>query len=249
MATKRKKHPNKQLALWHSRLGVLTGIFVVLLALTGILINHAHTLNLDAIYVRNSTLLSIYGIKLPQLKAVQVEQKWLVWQGKDLFLEGEQLLECKGQFVGAITLPNYWVAACTEDLFVFTYDQELVERVGRAAGIAYPINQIGACEALLCYQAEKTIYQMDIETLEIEKFSGSEGHALQWSSPSTPPENIARDIRKQFRGNTISWERVLLDLHAGRFLGAAGKYVLDAVAVIFIFLAISGIYIWGRRRN
>lgn len=245
----RKKVSKKTLSLWHGRLGILSSLFVLLLATTGLLINHAHDLKLDSASIQNTALLSLYGIKLPPLKAVQVEGKWLVWQGQELYLDGAQLLECKGKFVGAITLPHYWVAACEGDLLVFTYEQELLERVGESAGIHYPISQIGACESLLCYQNKKQIYQLDIETLVITKFNESEGHALQWSAPTTPPKKEALKVRRYFHAGELTWERLLLDVHAGRFLGRFGPWFMDAVALLFIILAISGAVVWSRRNG
>lgn len=245
----RKKSTNKFLGRWHSRIGILSAVFVLLLALTGLVINHAHDLGLDKKPVQNSSILALYGVKLPPLRGVLVEKHWLIWQGRDLYLGGEQLVECNGAFVGAITLPNYWVAACERDLFVFTYEQELLERVGQAVGMTYPLAQIGACEALLCYQVGKKIFQMDIETLQIKPFAGAEGHALQWSAPDTPPAAEAAKVRKQTHGGDLTWERVVLDLHAGRFFGRFGPWIMDAVAVLFIFLAVSGLVIWSRHKG
>lgn len=244
----RKKSTKKFLGRWHSRLGVFSAIFVLVSALSGLLINHSHDLGLDKKPVQNSSVLALYGIKLPPLKGVLVENNWLIWQGRDLYLGGEQLVECNGAFVGAITLPNYWVAACERDLFVFTYEQELLERVGQAGGLTYPLAQIGACEALLCYQVGKKIFQMNIETLQIQPFSGSEGHALQWSAPAAPPAAEAAKVRKQKHGGDLTWERVMLDIHAGRFFGRFGPWIMDAVAIMFIFLALSGVVMWLKHK-
>lgn len=242
-----KKSSKKHLNRWHARLGIISCFFVLLLSITGLLINHAHDLKLDSQPLRSSLLLSLYGVKLPALQGVQVEGKWLVWQGAELYFNGEQLIECKGVFVGAVTLPNYWVAACEADLLVFTYEQELIERVAHSAGINYPISQIGACEGLLCYQSEKIIYQLDIETLVIEKFRGHEGRELQWSSPSKPPKSEAVKVRKHFNGGDLTWERVLLDIHAGRFMGRMGPWFMDGVALLFIILSLTGLIVWLKR--
>lgn len=239
-----QKKRRNTLAKWHSRLGVPGGIFVLLLTVTGVLINHSHHLSLDSKSVRNQTLLSWYGLKLPPVQAVQIENHWLASQGRDLYFDGEQLVECAGDFVGGITLPNYWVAACSRDMLVFSYEQELIEKVGGSAGLVYPIQQIGACEALLCYKAGGQIYQLDIETLEIKKFTGNEGRLLQWSAPEAPPRSVVEALRAQAHGGEITWERVLLDLHSGRFLGKLGPLVMDLIALSFLLIVFSGFYMW-----
>jgi hypothetical protein len=43
---------------------------------------------------------------------------------------------------------------------------------------------------------------------------------------------------------TISWQRLLLDLHSGRWFGAYGVWLVDLAAVILLFLALSGCWIW-----
>ena len=48
----------------------------------------------------------------------------------------------------------------------------------------------------------------------------------------------------------MSLERLLLDLHSGRFFGSAGVLVYDVLALAIGFLAISGLILWIRgRRN
>ena len=45
----------------------------------------------------------------------------------------------------------------------------------------------------------------------------------------------------------LTFERVLLDLHSGRIFGRAGPLVMDAAAVLFIALALTGFWMWLRR--
>ncbi len=49
-----------------------------------------------------------------------------------------------------------------------------------------------------------------------------------------------------YRGNGLPLERIILDLHSGRMFGTFGEYVMDIVALLFIFLALSGGWMWCR---
>ena len=40
----------------------------------------------------------------------------------------------------------------------------------------------------------------------------------------------------------------MLDLHSGRILGSWGVYLVDAAAILFMLLAITGVWLWGKRR-
>lgn len=44
----------------------------------------------------------------------------------------------------------------------------------------------------------------------------------------------------------LSWDRVLLDLHTGRFFGDWGVYLMDAAAIVLLLLTFTGIYNWYR---
>ncbi|MFT5351416.1 MAG: hypothetical protein ACI9MF_002239 [Gammaproteobacteria bacterium] len=52
-----------------------------------------------------------------------------------------------------------------------------------------------------------------------------------------------------YRGKGLSLERILLDLHSGRLLGNAGVFIVDLAALFFVFLALSGSWMWLRKRS
>jgi uncharacterized iron-regulated membrane protein len=55
-------------------------------------------------------------------------------------------------------------------------------------------------------------------------------------------------LQRSYRGIGLSAERVMLDLHSGRILGRAGVYLVDAAAIVFLLLAVSGTWLWARRQ-
>ena len=50
------------------------------------------------------------------------------------------------------------------------------------------------------------------------------------------------------RSSHLTWERVILDIHSGRFFGSLGPWFMDLVALSLIIMAISGIYLWVQGR-
>ncbi len=68
------------------------------------------------------------------------------------------------------------------------------------------------------------------------------------SQPGVLPTGLEQDLLYLYRGKGLSLERLLLDLHSGRLLGNAGVYIVDVAALLFIFLALSGSWMWWRRR-
>jgi len=56
-------------------------------------------------------------------------------------------------------------------------------------------------------------------------------------------------LRNHFRGEVLPVERVLLDLHSGRFFGKIGPWLFDIAAALLILLSLTGSWIWLRRRR
>ena len=48
---------------------------------------------------------------------------------------------------------------------------------------------------------------------------------------------------------SISWERLLLDLHAARFMDPAAKYFNDLLAALILVLALSGGWLYRTKRR
>ena len=46
---------------------------------------------------------------------------------------------------------------------------------------------------------------------------------------------------------TLTLDRVILDLHTGRFFGTAGRIIMDLAAVAMLLLAFTGIRLWRLR--
>ena len=46
----------------------------------------------------------------------------------------------------------------------------------------------------------------------------------------------------------ITLERVVIDIHSGRFFGLSGVVITDLAAIAILFLAFSGVYTWFKKR-
>ncbi len=56
------------------------------------------------------------------------------------------------------------------------------------------------------------------------------------------PCGLRGRLVEAYRGKGLLLERVLLDVHSGRILGAWGVYLVDAAAVLFLGLVLSGLW-------
>ena len=63
------------------------------------------------------------------------------------------------------------------------------------------------------------------------------------------PNGLEKALIDQSVPPSLTWQRLLLDLHAGRIAGVAGQLVMDFAALVLTILAITGTVIWSRSRR
>ena len=50
-----------------------------------------------------------------------------------------------------------------------------------------------------------------------------------------------------YPAETLTADRIILDIHTGRFFGKFGPLVMDLVAIALLFLSATGSYMWWKR--
>lgn len=70
-----------------------------------------------------------------------------------------------------------------------------------------------------------------------------------WSLPVQLDIDQRRALAEQYRARILPYERVLLDVHSGRIFGRYGPSVMDAAALLMVFLAGTGVLIWLKRKR
>lgn len=232
--------------LWHRWLGLASVPFVVLLVVTGVLLERTDRLQLDERYVTADWLLAWYGVAPPDEPiSYRAGDRWVSWLAGTLYLDGAPVQQSVSSLRGAVMLGPAIVAAADETIYLFTPDGDLVEKVA-PIGVDSTINglNVGAEESLLL-RAGGQIYVSD---LDMTGWQSTVDGADAWPNSLPAPETIHTAVVNNYRGTGLPWERVLLDLHSGRLLGPVGPYLMDVAAMLLILLSASGMYNWIRRR-
>ncbi len=236
-----------RLHFWHRTVGICSALFVVLLVSTGLLLNHSSSLGLDRYPVGNGLLLDLYHIGAGvEPVSVRVGAHWISQLGRRAYLDDSFAMELDGPLIGAVTDGDTLVVASTDRLTVLTPGGRVIEVLGAAEGVPTAMQAIGKdAHGHILIRTPQGGYRGDLETLDWRRWPSSAG---QWSGPTTTPGSLLEPLLQDYRGHGLSLERVLLDIHSGRILGDWGVYLIDAVALVFLLLAISGIWMWARRR-
>lgn len=247
--THRKRHRRiklRSLYNWHRYIGLVAALFVLLLSVTGIMLNHTEDLALDENRVASGWLLDWYGIEAPrQLRSFHAAPFWITQADAQLFLDDQVIdteTDTQTLLVGALRSRELLVIALRDTMLLYTADGEFIERLGRSHGLPAAIAHLGITpDNVICVRAADGIYSTDAE---FSQWQREDCAGVHWSIPTATPAPLAAQISAQYRSEQISWERVTLDLHSGRLFGEQGVLVMDAAAILFAFLAISGILLW-----
>ena len=245
--TKRKPF---HLRLWHRRIGLTATAFVLMLSVTGLLLNHTEDLNLDSSYVKSALLLDWYGIKTPKSPlSYKAGGHWISQLAERLYFDGHELatreVDEDDSLVGAVKLGDSVAVAIEGHLMLISSSGELIETLGGAEGVPAGMRAIGLSGDRLVVRASHGDYFADEDLSHWEESDESETLAdAVWARPAAPPKNLYDRLADAYRGKGLSTERVVLDLHSGRILGTPGVLVVDFMALALCMLALSGLWMW-----
>lgn len=248
----RRKHRLKlrSFYIWHRYMGVSAAVFALLLAITGVILNHTERFRLDNHYVQSDWILDWYGIHAPsELLTFEAGDRYVTLMGEHLYLDTREIEGRYRHLVGAARVGENLVVAVDNNVLLLTPDGELIERLQGKDGVPSGMQRIGVdASGDLVIEGGHDLYQPDRDFLNWQHWD-SDPLLVDWMTPVTLTATIRSSLQHHYRGEVLPVERVLLDLHSGRFFGRAGPWVIDAAAVILILLSLSGGWMWLRRRR
>jgi uncharacterized iron-regulated membrane protein len=221
---------------WHARIGFAAMLFFLILAVTGLALNHGSGLGLDGQFIHAGWLARWYGMKSePPRQAFRSGHHVLIAANGRWVLDGKISGEKLQQPVGLIEVAGIFVVASGTALYVYRHDGELIEKLGRDALPGMPVQAIGLSARRIVLRTASGIF-MSADALSWQP--AAQRGAL-WSAPV----ELSSEEQQSY-GDTlvpgISLQQLLLDLHSGRFAGSYGPLFVDLLAVVLTALSLSG---------
>lgn len=194
-------------------------------------------------------MLRAYGIHRVPASHLQVRPDlWLSQSGDYLYLNGERKAYCAPGNFSAVNLgPEALLVLCERELLLISETGVVLETLGASYGLPQPMRALGHCAGQLCLRTDQATYSLDLDNLHWQLLTGP---ALVTIEPADAPAPVLDTMQARWVSREVNWERLMLDLHAGRVFGL-GPWLMDAVALLTIILSLSGFGIWllGRRRR
>ncbi len=232
---------------WHRRSGLIILPVILMLAITGILINHSQSLGWAKTPVYSSWVAWLYGIHDTDIdQGFATGKHWVSQVGDSLYLDHNPIGHCEQPLLGALRWQETIALLCNNRIALYLPDGQLVEEL---SNLPIPANTLGIMQDQDVLLLSSPFYYLDNNSwswqplpLESDPTTGS-----FWATPTPLPAELAESLNKNKPLPGISRERLLLDLHSGRLFGRIGVWVVDAVSIVLIFLALSGTFTWLKR--
>ena len=244
MRNRRHNRFRLMLLRWHRRVGVVIACLVILLVLTGIPLNHTADWALDRVTLRSPWLLAHYGIEAPEVRGFPLAEQWVLQVGSLLFLDDTEVARCDSALVGALASGEVLIVACATELLFLTTDGRLIERVGSAHGLPAPLTGLASAQGQVWMQGGAADWYV-LDSQRLSWRAVPPGQVLQPLAPNASiPDPLRGVVQRQVTGESLTLERVLLDLHSGRLFGRAGVWIMDLAGLLLLVIALSGCYVW-----
>lgn len=236
---------------WHRAIGLIAAFFIFVLAGSGLLLLYSDALHLPSRQLDQAWLMNWYGIHTPASpRGFQRGPHWVTQLGQRLYYDTREIGQVEGVLLGVFDGPegatDEWFAITDAQLLACDDTGAVLERVGREAGLPAGVTSVGRdVEGHVVLASTEGRYRYDPE---LGEFTADTGNAdVHWSAGITPPAAIIDVIGKAYRGQGLSLERVVLDLHSGRLFGRGGALLVTCASLALVFLAASGLFMRIRR--
>jgi hypothetical protein len=229
---------------WHRRMGAVAGIFVLWLAVSGIALNHSADLGLDHMPVSPPWLMRIYGLhSVTPDRGFRSATHWMIGTDSRTVIDGRPLPNVIPQPLGLVAANDLLFAANASSIVVLDTRGQLVDTLQGSDLPLSSIRRIGQGDGVAVIADMQDHRFASRDGLNWMRYGGN----VSWAMSETLPTAVTKRAAPYFRPQ-LPLERILLDAHSGRIIGRFGPFLVDAVGVVFMLIALSGFWIYLRHR-
>lgn len=213
-------------------------LFLIFVAATGILLNHAESWGLftKPLPAKLAQLLypgiypeDAYLYDLDEIDIYQIEQSLYL---NDVMLE----VNCPSGITGVSQLEGYIWVSCGDSLSLFDNAGALLEKIRLSGG---NITALAGCQSGICVRQAGVWFALDETSLNRSELSAD--------MPVSERLPTKTEVWPSFISHTpaeLNFGRLIADFHSGTVAGNLGRFLVDLIGFAILFLSISGCYLW-----
>ena len=176
----------------------------------------------------------------------KLSNEWVTQVDSYIYIDDVLVEQTEEELIGAVKSQGFIVLAFEAYLLLFTEDMELVEKISPAQGLPSNISAIAIFNTnSIVVKHANGIAMADNDIIHWKEVDDDN---YSWHTPSPLPQVIQAAIMRKFRGDGLSLERVLIDIHSGRIMGTIGVVIMDIAVILFLILSGTGWWVWFKRR-
>ncbi|MGJ8643133.1 MAG: PepSY domain-containing protein [Luteolibacter sp.] len=233
----------------HRWLGMALLLPLTLACVTGMILNHTVDLDLSNRHVTTDWIQSSYGMSLdgePEAYGLDGKAYAATWDG-NLFYRTSIVDDTKS-LIGAVPLRDGTAVVTSSAVHYFGLDGELIETLDSVTLPAVPISRAGRTQDLtLVLETATGTFTSDQNLLDFTESPVTQ--ETSWSTIVTASTSDLKIWKTAFSGDGIPLDRVILDIHSGRFFGTIGKWIYDITVIGVLILSATGFVLFLRTRR
>ncbi|MFC4994210.1 PepSY domain-containing protein [Rubritalea tangerina] len=242
---RRPKRRKRRSRPWHRMLGLLATLPLVWVLVTGFFLNHSEDFGLDQKHTTSPWLMKAYGM-MPEgePRSIALDSQQLVeWDGL-VFLDGA-IVEQAGRFVGGASGREATVVVFEESVVLFDLDGRVIETLDELSLPGLPLTGVGQVGEQVVVRNADGWHSADADWIEWTSVEGG-SEVKERTMGLLDDAESRQDMIGLWNGGGVSYYRLVLDLHAGNFLGDFAKYFYDLVILCTLWLIGTGLVLQYR---
>jgi len=230
----------------HRSLGIASVLFLLIFVMTGLALQHSPWLGLDQDYIPAWLAERFYNTRISATTDYPIDGRWVSHAGTFLYIDGYPIPYIElNNLQGVVQSENYiWVVGDNK-LWLLSKDGEVLDELSLLNGLPAMLSRIGrAPDSSIVVGGLYNNWLVDESLQNWEVYGKDE---MVWATPDarlTLPAQTQAAILNHANDHLIKWERLLLDFHSGRLFGTLGLVVADIAAILLLFLAATGVFLW-----
>jgi hypothetical protein len=222
---------------FHRWIGILASLWLLLLASTGLLLQHSQDWHLDKSYINSPLLLKTYGIG-QQFIAFEDNNHQLLQIDKQLIQDGQTTIKLQQEIKSAIHYQSNWVVLTNTQILWINPVGQIIQSLDALDGLDFPIKNIGTNKNTIVAKSKQNL--INLQTLQPIQVNN-----IIWSQP-IHRQSLKQQAIQQSSHNFLSLEQFIFDIHAGI---TTASIFNDFAAIALILLSLSGIFLFFKKRK